>query len=246
MNVWMRLSVNIVKYSSYRLLSSTCIRPSTHDYSAVKLLFPSHFILDENGVNAVKQIRKNTGAVVRVVDNQENNSVENVSSSFLLLVGNSFQINKASEQIKNLFEGRLPKVEINKRSDFKLIWHGYKRNYKGQFAPLKPRKKCIRCGGKMLSGNPCPLCQLKINNDYDLHYTDVELLSHFVCPYTWQILSPYVTNICKMQYKRVEAAIVKARHYGLMPFTIPLPMNEPKKLKPAGVPTDVTIKVKMH
>ena len=221
----MRLSVRIVNYSACRVLSSSNFRPATHDYSAVKFAFPSNFMLDENGIKAVKQIRKNTGAVVRVLENQEENNLETESNSSILLVGNSFQINKATEQIKSLVEGHMPKLEVNKRSDIKLIWHGYKRNYKGQFAPLKPRKKCIRCGGKMLSGNPCPLCQLKINNDYDIQYTDVELLSQFVCP---------------------EAAIIKARHYGLMPFTVPFPMNECQKHKPAGVPTDVTIKVKTH
>ena len=165
-----------------------------------------------------------------------------------LVVGTSPQRKSAIELLQAVIDGRdTPTMEkASQFKDEKLVWHGYKRNYKGQYAPLKPRRKCIRCGGKLLSGNPCPLCQMKINSNYDVYYTDINILKQFICPHTWNILDPYVTNICRQQHRAVEAAIIKARKFGYIPFTLPLHSDEPRKHAPAGVPTDRKIKVKMH
>lgn len=212
----------------------------THDYDAIDYAVPANSMQDFiRSPSILNEIRKNTGAVVRHKDLDESN---------LLIVGSTMQVKIATQQIKAIIDGTTPpkSEDMFSEQNKKLIWHGYKRNFKGQYPPAKPRKKCIRCGGKMISGNPCPLCQLKLKSNYDIHYTDVEILNQFICPHTWNILDPFITGVCKRQQAIVEAAIAKACLYGLLPFTLPLPSDEPTKHKPAGVPTDRRIKVKMH
>lgn len=231
----------------FQTIHTSHVVKGTHDYKREEFIFSQtklqHVV--ENSKN-ILNIRKHTNTVIRLAEQSEADESGETVNKFHV-VGTSQQRKKAVDLLNSLINGKeIPNLDTSKENHNKLIWHGYKRNYKGQFAPLKPRKKCIRCGGKMLSGNPCPICQMKLNSDYNIHYTDIEILNQFICPYTWEILSPYKTNVCREQHRSIEKAIVKARKYGLIPFTIPLPTDEPKKFKPAGVPTDRNIKVKVH
>lgn len=63
------------------------------------------------------------------------------------------------------------------------IWLQYRRNFKGQFAPRKTRKTCIRAG-VISAGNPCPICR----DEYlVLDEINVDLLNQFICKYTGQV-----------------------------------------------------------
>jgi len=173
----------------------------------------------------------------------ENDCVD--ESSKLLLVGQVNRIKLATTYLNAYFNNEeIPSKRKFEAEDYSLIWHGYRRNFKGQFAPKKPRKKCIRYD--RVTGNPCPMCQMKIEDEYEPHFTDIEILQHFICPHTWNILDTTVTGLCRVQHQKIVGAIEKARLYGLLPFTLPLPSDEPVKHEPCGVPTDRKIKVKMH
>ncbi|XP_029195586.2 uncharacterized protein LOC114961147 isoform X1 [Acropora millepora] len=117
------------------------------------------------------------------------------------------------------------------------IWTSYRRNFLGQFAPKKTRQKCIR--GSTVVSNPCPLCKLKSEKNYTLLYTDVGLLSQFICPHTGLILEVHKTGVCQRQQKVLEKAISEARDKGLLPFTVPGPRDPPKHFKAAGVPFSI-------
>ena len=232
----------------FQYVHSSKVLLSTHDYKQEEVLF------SQNKLSSVLQasqtifdIRDHTGTDIRLQEKSDTDE-EGTAVNKFLVVGTSAQRKSAIELLQAVIDGRdTPTMEkASQFKDEKLVWHGYKRNYKGQYAPLKPRRKCIRCGGKLLSGNPCPLCQMKINSNYDVYYTDINILKQFICPHTWNVLDPYVTNICRQQHRAVEAAIIKARKFGYIPFTLPLHSDEPRKHAPAGVPTDRKIKVKMH
>merc|ERR1712168_145693 len=108
-------------------------------------------------------------------------------SNKLLLVGNP-------DQIKLAFTLLNRELDINKSVNTKLepfrpcyypysvfynfegkkMWEGYRRNFKGQFAPKRPRLNCrlplldpFHPRGQC--GNPCPLCQLAYLYDYHIH-----------------------------------------------------------------------------
>lgn len=232
----------------FQYVHSSKVLLSTHDYKQEEVLF------SQNKLSSVLQasqtifdIRDHTGTDIRLQEKSDTDE-EGTAVNKFLVVGTSPQRKSAIELLQAVIDGRdTPTMEkASQFKDEKLVWHGYKRNYKGQYAPLKPRRKCIRCGGKLLSGNPCPLCQMKINSNYDVYYTDINILKQFICRHTWNILDPYVTNICRQQHRAVEAAIIKSRKFGYIPFTLPLHSDEPRKHAPAGVPTDRKIKVKMH
>lgn len=103
----------------------------------------------------------------------------------------------------------------------KLIWEDYRRNHKGHLPPRKTRLRCYRklykTGTYIVSGNPCPICRDKIK----IEYKDTNLLTQFISPHSGEILSPSLTGLCRLQQKRMEAAIEKARDYGLIPVTVP-------------------------
>nr|XP_012148738.1 PREDICTED: 28S ribosomal protein S18b, mitochondrial [Megachile rotundata] len=96
------------------------------------------------------------------------------------------------------------------------VWKFYRRNFKGQFAPKKTRKMCIR-GGVISTGNPCPICR----DEYlVLDYRNVELLKQFISEYTGEILSYSYTGICQRSHNNLLAAIMKARDYGLLTYDV--------------------------
>lgn len=65
----------------------------------------------------------------------------------------------------------------------KKVWELYRRVYKGQFAPFKTRKTCIR-GNVIAVGSPCPICR----DEYlILHHENLELLKQFISPHTGEV-----------------------------------------------------------
>jgi hypothetical protein len=63
------------------------------------------------------------------------------------------------------------------------VWVPYRRNFKGQFPPLKTRKTCIR-GGKISTGSPCPICR----DEYlILDHNNVDLLRQFISKHTGEV-----------------------------------------------------------
>lgn len=63
------------------------------------------------------------------------------------------------------------------------VWQLYRRVHKGQFAPRKTRKTCVR-GNVIAVGSPCPICR----DEYlVLDYRNLELLKMFISPYTGQV-----------------------------------------------------------
>lgn len=239
---------NVGFVSTYHKIHTSPLFLGTHDYEAVKVTLPQEKLQEiSSNLNVFKQLSRKTGVVARWV-NTDGNILLDGDSEQVLLVGASRQVKRAMEILQRTGDKEQDQIKEGNTSapNTKLIWHGYKRNFKGQYPPEKPRRQCIRCGGKMISGNPCPLCQLQMSSDYNIHYTDTELLKQFICPYTWNLLDPSITGLCRKQHRLVEAAVKKSRLHGLLPFTLPLPSKEVKKHTPAGVPTDRKIKVKMH
>lgn len=65
----------------------------------------------------------------------------------------------------------------------KPVWVQYRRNFKGQYAPLKTRKTCIRAG-KISTGNPCPICR----DEYlVLDHNNIDLLKQFISQHTGEV-----------------------------------------------------------
>ena len=233
---------------TFQYVHSSKVLFAAHDYKQEEFLFSQSKLSSVlEASQTIFDIRDHTGTDIRLQEKSDTDE-ERAAVNKFLVVGTLPRRKLAIELLQAVIDGRdTPTLEKTSQfEDEKLVWHGYKRNYKGQYAPLKPRRKCIRCGGKLLSGNPCPLCQMKLNSNYDVCYTDINILKQFICPHTWNILDPYVTNICRQQHRAVEAAIIKARQFGYLPFTLPLHSDEHRKYTPAGVPTDRKIKVKMH
>ncbi|XP_064091236.1 small ribosomal subunit protein mS40-like [Macrobrachium nipponense] len=97
------------------------------------------------------------------------------------------------------------------------VWKKYRRNFKGQFAPKKTRKTCIR-KNQISTGSPCPICR----DEYlVVHYQNVELLKQFISPYTGAILPDSKTNICQKRLRELRVAVEKARDFGLLTFDVP-------------------------
>jgi len=119
--------------------------------------------------------------------------------------------------------------------DGKPIWTNYRRNFKGQFPPQKTRRTCFK--GTSVCSNPCPICRLIVEKNYELVYTDVGLLSQFVCPHTGMILETIKTGVCQKKQKLLIKAIQEARDKGLLPFTVPGPRDPPRVFQPVGVPS---------
>ncbi|KAL9989492.1 hypothetical protein ACROYT_G004051 [Oculina patagonica] len=119
--------------------------------------------------------------------------------------------------------------------DGKPIWTNYRRNFKGQFPPQRTRRNCFR--GTNICSNPCPICRLIAEKNYELVYTDVGLLSQFICPHTGMVLETAKTGVCQKQQKLLIKAIQEAQDKGLLPFTIPGPRDPPRVFQPVGVPS---------
>ena len=222
-------------------LHSSSLQSGTHDYEAVDVVLPANRHKD---ITQNKQILNKacleSGAVVRW---KKDDGEMVLDEDPVLVVGRPFQIKAATDV---LLSGSIENKDELEKYDKRLIWQGYKRNFKGQFPPENPRRTCIRCAGHRISGNPCPLCQMQLKSNYNVHFTDVQILEQFICPHTWEVLSHKVTGICRKQHRQIEAAVKKARDYGYLPLTLPLHSKETGKHTPAGVPTDKKIKVKMH
>jgi len=229
----------------------------THNYTSKSFPLPSNKVGDFLERDPMLlDIRKKSGAVIRfnqtetidATDATVESDATDETSQNLLVVGNPNQIEKAFDALNKLFGNE---VGINKKKGVKvddgdkLLWHGYKRNYKGQYAPTKARKNCIRRHGRH-HANICPLCQMKKETRYAVQFTDTEILTQFICPHTWGILDAVKSNLCRHQHQNVFDAIIKARSYGYIPMTYPLPSEEVKKHKKCGIPTDRNIKVKIH
>jgi len=221
------------------------------------------------GYMALWDIRKESGAVVRHEDmsNKVREKGEEMSEK-LLLVGDPLQMKLAVNLLNRRFDLRAllssqaekfqrRNDEFNPYSPFnpknfstKKLWEGYRRNFKGQYAPLKPRLNCMvpkrdQYVEKGKCGNPCSLCQMDYLYGYRAHFTDIEILGHFMCPHTGDIFPATVTNICKEQHLMLEAHIQKARLHGYLPFRMPLPTVEktPVVHRRSGLPTNRHVKV---
>ncbi|XP_063703138.1 small ribosomal subunit protein mS40 [Culicoides brevitarsis] len=97
------------------------------------------------------------------------------------------------------------------------VWVQYRRNHKGQLAPRKTRRTCIR-GGVISTGSPCPICR----DEYlVLDYNNLELLKQFISPYTGDVLSYSKTGLCQKKHQQLLVAIERARDRGLLTFELP-------------------------
>lgn len=97
------------------------------------------------------------------------------------------------------------------------VWKWYRRNYKGQFAPKKTRKTCIRAQ-VISTGSPCPICR----DEYlVLDYRNIELLKQFISEHNGEILSYSYTGLCQRAHNNLLAAIMKAKDYGLLTYDVP-------------------------
>jgi len=96
------------------------------------------------------------------------------------------------------------------------VWVQYRRNFKGQFAPKKTRKTCIR-HGMISTGNPCPICR----DEYlVLDYRNAELLKQFISPFNGETLHWDKTGVCRRQQFNLLLAIEKAKDYGTISFDV--------------------------
>ncbi|XP_065068709.1 uncharacterized protein LOC135694008 isoform X2 [Rhopilema esculentum] len=173
----------------------------------------------------VNQIKALSGSVIRIKKDEEVNITD--EKAYFIIGGNKKQISKAIE----LIEEKISKKSLFDSKDGFLIWSNYRRNFKGQRAPQTTRHKCIRSGGNKVSGNPCPLCRLKLEKNKDVDY------KQFVCPHSGQVLPATLTGLCRQQQDKIVANIEKSRQYGLLPFTVPLPEEIVPEYKPVGIPS---------
>ncbi|XP_031569686.1 uncharacterized protein LOC116304154 [Actinia tenebrosa] len=118
----------------------------------------------------------------------------------------------------------------------KPVWLGYRRNHKGQMPPKRTRLRCTTVSKKLLTQNPCPVCRVRVEKNYELDSKDVVFLSQFLNPHTSEVLDTKQTGVCRQQQKKLINMIEKSKDQGYMPFTIPGPRDPPKKFKPAGIP----------
>ncbi|XP_013200693.1 small ribosomal subunit protein mS40 [Amyelois transitella] len=97
------------------------------------------------------------------------------------------------------------------------VWVLYRRNHKGQFAPRKTRKSCVR-NGVISTGNPCPICR----DEYlVLDHRNTKLLEQFISEYTGQILDAFNTGLCRKKQKELLVAIERAWDQGLLTYDVP-------------------------
>ncbi|KAJ8921073.1 hypothetical protein NQ315_015869 [Exocentrus adspersus] len=111
----------------------------------------------------------------------------------------------------------LKSAAFRKTYEGQPVWVLYRRNHKGAIPPKKTRKTCIR-GGRISTGNPCPICR----DEYlVLHEENTELLKHFICPHTGSILSYNKTGVCQKKHKELIVAIKRAYDKGLITYDVP-------------------------
>lgn len=100
--------------------------------------------------------------------------------------------------------------------DYK-IWQLFRRNFKGQFSPAKPRINCIE-DGFIKSSNPCVICR---DRYLVLDYTNVALLEHFISPDTGYVYPNTIICLCMEQYEKLCVATTLAKAHGLIDFEVP-------------------------
>lgn len=111
----------------------------------------------------------------------------------------------------------LQSLAFKKTYEGNLVWVLYRRNHKGTIPPKKTRKTCIR-GGKIATGNPCPICR----DEYlVLHEENIELLKQFICPHTGAILSYQKTGLCQKKHQELIISIKRAYDRGIMTYDVP-------------------------
>ncbi|XP_045511298.1 28S ribosomal protein S18b, mitochondrial [Colias croceus] len=99
----------------------------------------------------------------------------------------------------------------------KPVWHLYRRNHKGGFAPKKTRQMCIR-NGVIATGNPCPICR----DEYlVLDPRNTKLLEQFISEYTGQILDAFKTGLCQYKHRQLLVAIEQAWDQGYLTYDVP-------------------------
>ena len=231
------------------LVSQTGVLSSSHDFNSVEFPVPKEKldnILGQNRQN-LDRIQAISGAVVRLKQEQS----ADADTKTFRISGSAHQIKHTLSLLKSAVEGKpMARGHVGKavKTENEPIWKGYRRNFKGQYAPSRTRKTCIRwkSNGREVSGNPCPICKIIVEKEFEQNYLDTKFLEQFICQHTWNVLPATTTGLCRKQQKILEDNIQKARDYGLLPFTLPLPSDEVKPHKPAGVPTDRKISVKMH
>uniref|UniRef100_A0A1B6CVR1 Small ribosomal subunit protein mS40 n=1 Tax=Clastoptera arizonana TaxID=38151 RepID=A0A1B6CVR1_9HEMI len=97
------------------------------------------------------------------------------------------------------------------------VWKQYKRNHKGQIAPRKTRKTCIR-GNQISTGNPCPICR----DEYlVLHPKNIDLLKQFISTYNGAVLSYQETGLCQRTHNQLLVAVKQAKDMGTISFDVP-------------------------
>lgn len=99
----------------------------------------------------------------------------------------------------------------------KHLWELYIRNFKGRLPKQHTRKECI-INERYIIGNPCPICRdpyLVVN------YRNVNLLQHFVSPYTGVLFPTSKTGVCRKQHENLEIAFEIACEHGLIEHNIP-------------------------
>lgn len=97
------------------------------------------------------------------------------------------------------------------------VWKQYRRNHKGVYPPNKTRKTCIR-GGKISTGNPCPICR----DEYlVLDHRNIDLLKQFISSQSGRVLSYQITGLCQKRHLELLVAVERAMDYGLITFDVP-------------------------
>merc|ERR1712012_982452 len=97
------------------------------------------------------------------------------------------------------------------------VWVPYRRNHKGQLAPQKTRKTCIRAG-VVTTGNPCPICR---DNHLAIHPKNLDLMKQFIDPNTGDLISYSKTGVCQKQHRELQIALLQAWDLGLLEKPLP-------------------------
>ncbi|EDO44265.1 predicted protein [Nematostella vectensis] len=124
---------------------------------------------------------------------------------------------------------------VSQWPEVKPAWAGYRRNHKGQIPPKRTRLRCTTIDKQLLTQNPCPVCRIRVEKNYEISSKDVSFLTQFMSPHTGEILHTGKTGVCRQQQKKLLHAIEEAQDKGYLPFTISGPRDPPKPWRAAGV-----------
>ncbi|KAF7490154.1 28S ribosomal protein S18b [Sarcoptes scabiei] len=98
------------------------------------------------------------------------------------------------------------------------VWEVFRRNFRGQYSPVVPRLSCLD-EGFVKTSNPCPICR---DRYLVLHYTNLQLLAHFISPQTGYVYPNSILCLCAEQYEKLCVAITLAKNHGLIDFEVPI------------------------